>query len=83
MQTERPSPDDGFHVVPIHSDAEQHIHRNSDRQRELILQNSQTSPCCNRDLRNQPQANAVGAGKRNAISRVFIVFPSKVQLHVE
>ncbi|XP_033161390.1 inositol transporter 1 [Drosophila mauritiana] len=61
MQTERPSPDDGFHVVPIHSDAEQHIHRNSDRQRELILQNSQTSPCCNRDLRNQPQANAVGA----------------------
>ncbi|XP_043647204.1 uncharacterized protein LOC122616028 isoform X2 [Drosophila teissieri] len=61
MQTDRPSPDDGFHVVPIHSDAEQHIHSNSDRQRELILQNSQTSPCCNRDLRNQPQANAVGA----------------------
>ncbi|XP_016996009.3 solute carrier family 2, facilitated glucose transporter member 8 [Drosophila takahashii] len=61
MNSDRPSPDDGFHVVPIHSDSDNHIHRNSDRQRELILQNSQTSPCCNRDLRNQPQANAVGA----------------------
>ncbi|XP_037720174.1 uncharacterized protein LOC119553691 [Drosophila subpulchrella] len=69
MQTHRPSPDDGFHVVPIHSDSDHqthsdsdlHIHSNSDHQRELILINAQTSPCCNRDLRNQPQANAVGA----------------------
>ncbi|XP_052846327.1 uncharacterized protein LOC128258648 [Drosophila gunungcola] len=60
MPTDRPSPDDGFHAVPIHSGPEQHIHihGNTDHQRELILQNSQTSPCCNRD---QPQANAVGA----------------------
>lgn len=50
----RPSPDDGFQAIPIHS---------AGQQRELILQSAQRSPCCNRDLRNQPQANAVGAGK--------------------
>ncbi|XP_017080208.1 galactose-proton symporter [Drosophila eugracilis] len=61
MQTDRPSQGDGFHVVPITSDVDSHIPSNSDHQRELILQSSQTSPCCNRDLRNQPQANAVGA----------------------
>ncbi|XP_016971739.1 low-affinity glucose transporter HXT4 [Drosophila rhopaloa] len=61
MQTDRPSLEDGFHAVPIHSDSEHNIHSNSDHQRELILQNSQRSPCCNRDLRNQPQSNAVGA----------------------
>ncbi|KAH8266094.1 hypothetical protein KR038_003004 [Drosophila bunnanda] len=49
----RPSPNDGFQAIPIPSAGGQ--------QRELILQSSQRSPCCNRDLRNQPQANAVGA----------------------
>ncbi|XP_017043644.2 LOW QUALITY PROTEIN: probable plastidic glucose transporter 2 [Drosophila ficusphila] len=59
MPTDRVSPDDGYHVVPIHSESDAQVPRNLNDQQVLIL--SQRSPCCNRDLRNQPQANAVGA----------------------
>nr|XP_017109022.2 uncharacterized protein LOC108133551 [Drosophila bipectinata] len=55
--TDRPSPGDGFHTIPIQINNNDYI---PDRQRELILQNTRGG-CCNRDMRNQPQANAVGA----------------------
>ncbi|KAH8345728.1 hypothetical protein KR067_002402, partial [Drosophila pandora] len=55
--TDRPSPGDGFHTIPIQINNNEYI---PDRQRELILQNTRGG-CCNRDVRNQPQANAVGA----------------------
>ncbi|KAH8305273.1 hypothetical protein KR018_009628 [Drosophila ironensis] len=52
--TDRPSPGDVFHAVPIHDD-----HR-AEQQRVQIPQ-SFRGGCCNQDLRDQPQANAVGA----------------------